>query len=269
MKRITSRDNARFKWWRQLAQSGRERRKQGRTLLDGPHLLQAYVGRVGMPTALAVSDQGLDRAEIRQLIERCAGCETTQFADALFAEISPVDTPTGLLAAVDIPDAPIAADIEGSCVILDGIQDAGNVGSILRSASAAGVNWAVFTTGCAQAWSPKVLRAAMGAHFALNLIETADARGILGTCTGKIIATLPHAETELFAIDLTGPVAWLFGSEGGGVSRELIDSATDLAKIPMAAASESLNVAAAAAVCLFEQLRQRGMSSQPDRWRGA
>jgi RNA methyltransferase, TrmH family len=265
MKRITSRDNARFKWWRQIAHSGRERRKQGKTVLDGPHLLQTYLSRLGRPCALAVSDQGLAHPEIQRLIEQCADCDATVFADPLFAEISPVDTPAGLLAAIDIPAPPASSDIAGSCVVLDGIQDAGNAGSILRSAAAAGVKWALFAPGCAQAWSPKVLRAGMGAHFSLNLVETTDAPSLLGTYRGRIIATLPVADTDLFSVDISGPVAWLFGSEGAGVSRELIDLATDRVRIPMADATESLNVAAAAAVCLFEQLRQTGTSSRQER----
>lgn len=256
MKRITSRDNARFKWWRQLAHSGRERRQQAKTVLDGAHLLEAYLGRRASPLSLAISDQGLASPEISRLIERCGGCETTHFSDALFAEISPVDTPTGLLSAIEIPPAPREPAITASCVILDGVQDAGNVGSILRSAAAAGVEWALCAPGCAQPWSPRVLRAAMGAHFSLNLVEAADVPAILSGYPGKIVATVPDAEADLFGVGVSGPVAWLFGSEGGGLSPPVRALATDLVHIPMSGATESLNVAAAAAVCLFEQLRQ-------------
>ncbi|MGB0127463.1 MAG: RNA methyltransferase [Rhodocyclaceae bacterium] len=256
MKRITSRENAHFKWWRQLADSGRERRRQGKTVLDGAHLLEAYLSRVGVPSALAISDQGFTRPEICRLVDQCAGCEMSQFSDALFADISPVDTPTGLLSAIDIPAAPVNPRIDGSCVVLDGVQDAGNVGSILRSTAAGGVKWALFSPGCAQAWSPKVLRAAMGAHFSLKLVEAVDVASVLGRYTGRIIATKPDASADLFGLDIAGPVAWLFGSEGGGLSPELLDLATDLVRIPMAGATESLNVAAAAAICLFEAVRQ-------------
>lgn len=257
MKRITSRDNATFKSVRLLAHSGRERRKQGRTILDGVHLAQTYLARVGLPLMLAVSESGLARAEIRRFVERCAAPESMIFSDALFAELSPVDTPTGLLAVIDIPPRRMPYPIEGSCVVLDRVQDAGNVGSVLRSAAAAGVSWALLTEGCAHVWSPKVLRAAMGAHFALGLIDNAEVAHLLTTYPGRIIATRPDAEEEFYGTDLHGPVAWLFGSEGSGLSPALATMATSAVRIPMAGATESLNVAAAAAVCLFEQLRQR------------
>lgn len=257
MKRITSRNNAMFKSLRLLAHSGRERRKQGRTILDGVHLAETYLVRVGVPSILAVSESGLARSEIRRLVEHCAACEAMVFSDALFAELSPVDTPTGLLAAIDVPPLTMVRQIEGSCIVLDRIQDSGNVGSVLRSAAAAAVSCVLLTEGCASIWSPKVLRAAMGAHFSLVLIENADVRQLLRTYSGRIISTLLDAEEDLFAANLQGPVTWLFGSEGAGLSPELATIATAAVRIPMAAATESLNVAAAAAVCLFEQLRQR------------
>lgn len=246
-----------FKSLRLLAHSGRERRKQGRTILDGVHLAETYLARVGVPSILAVSESGLARSEIRRLIEHCAAREAMVFSDALFTEISPVDAPTGLLAAIDIPLPPMVRQIEGSCVVLDHTQDSGNVGSVLRTAAAAAVSCVLLTQGCANVWSPKVLRAAMGAHFSLVLIENADVRQLLTTYSGRIIATRPDAEEELFGTNLQGPVTWLFGSEGAGLSPELASIATAAVRVPMAAATESLNVAAAAAVCLFEQLRQR------------
>lgn len=257
MKQISSRSNAMFKSLRLLAHSGRERRKQGRTILDGVHLAETYFARVGVPSMLAVSESGLGRPEIRRFVERCPAPETMLFSDALFAELSPVDTPTGLLVAVDIPPPPLVRRIEGSCIVLDRIQDSGNVGSMLRSAAAAAVSSVLLTAGCASVWSPKVLRAAMGAHFSLLLIENADAYQLLSAYSGRIVATQPDAEEELFKADLQGPVAWLFGNEGSGLSPALVTIATSAVRIPMAAASESLNVAAAAAICLFEQLRQR------------
>lgn len=257
MKHVSSRSNAMYKSLRLLAHSGRERRKQGRTILDGVHLAETYLARVGVPSTLAVSESGLARPEIRRLVEHCTAREAMLFSDVLFAELSPVDTPTGLLAAIDIPPPPTLRQIEGSCVVLDRIQDSGNVGSVLRSAAAAAVSCVLLTQGCANVWSPKVLRAAMGAHFSLVLIENADVRRLLTDYSGHIIATRLDAEEELFGANLQGPVTWLFGSEGAGLSPALATIATAAVRIPMAAATESLNVAAAAAVCLFEHLRQR------------
>lgn len=257
MKQISSADNPTFRLLRQLAESGRERRKRRRTLLDGPHLVQAYLERIGAPEMLVASRAGLDRPEIRRLAERAAAGSTLVLTDELFGAVAPVDTPSGVLALVPIPPEPAAVAVRDSCVVLDAVQDAGNLGSILRSAAAAGVPLALLTRGCAQAWSPKVLRAAMGAHFSLGILEHADPASLLAAYPGAVVATRAEAPLRIFEADLRGPVAWLFGSEGAGLSPEVAALARLAVSIPMPGGAESLNVAAAAAICLYEQLRQR------------
>lgn len=257
MKRITSRDNPTFKLLRQLAHSGRERRKQGRTILDGLHLVECYCRMVGMPEVLVLSERGAGRAEIAEFVEAAPAAQRIMLADALFEEVSPLETPPGILALIAIPPAAGRIVVDDTCVVLDAVQDAGNLGSILRSAAAAGVRHALLTEGCAQAWSPKVLRAAMGAHFALTIVEHADALSLLASYPGRILATRPEAQVALYDMDLRGAVAWLFGNEGAGLSASVAVLAQDAVRIPMPGAAESLNVAAAAAICLFEQLRQR------------
>jgi RNA methyltransferase, TrmH family len=255
VKRITSRDNPTFKLLRQLAHSGRERRKQGRTILDGLHLVECYCRMVGTPDVLVLSERGAGRAEIAEFVGSAAA-ERIMLADALFEEVSPSETPPGILALIAIPLAAGRIVLDDTCVVLDAIQDAGNVGSILRSAAAAGVRHVLLTEGCAQAWSPKVLRAAMGAHFALTIVEHADALRLLASYPGRILATRSDARDSLYEMDLRGGVAWLFGNEGAGLSPTVAVLAQDAVRIPMPGAAESLNVAAAAAICLFEQLRQ-------------
>jgi TrmH family RNA methyltransferase len=256
MKHISSPDNPRLRALEALAHSGRERRRQGRTLLDGAHLLAEYLGRVGSPLLVAVSEQGARDAEIAALLARSGGCECVLLTDALFARASPVDTPSGVLALIAIPPAAHARAPAGDCVLLDAVQDPGNLGSILRSAAAAGIRDVLLTRGCAQAWSPRVLRAGMGAHFSLVLTEHADP-ALLEGYAGRIVAAEAGAPDSLFEADLDEPVAWLFGGEGAGLSAGVGALATHRLHIPIASACESLNVAAAAAVCLFEQVRQR------------
>ncbi len=142
------------------------------------------------------------------------------------------------------------------CVILDRIQDPGNVGSILRSSAAAGVKHIFCLEGSAAVWSPKVLRAGMGAQFQLNIIEQLDVHNLISKLTLPVLVACAQADKNLFQANLRQPVAWVFGNEGQGVCRELMDVAQHLA-IPQPGGTESLNVAAAAAVCLFETLRQR------------
>lgn len=255
IKTITSRDNPLFKRLRALAEDGRERRRQGQTLLDGLHLVESFVAARGVPEWLVVSDAGLKDHEIAAFLAGHPELELLHLPDALLRQISPVDTPTGILALIAVPVPPSQA-VLGSCVVLDGVQDAGNVGSILRSAAAAGLSDAILTPGCAGAWSPRVLRAAMGAHFCLRLHLDADPALALAQFPGRILATRLDGASSLYATDLRGPVAWLFGNEGAGVSPAVAALATDGILIPMPGAVESLNVAAAAAVCLFEQLRQ-------------
>ncbi|MBI4755239.1 MAG: RNA methyltransferase [Betaproteobacteria bacterium] len=256
MKQITSRENAAFRSLRALAHSGRERRRHNRTVVDGAHLVAACLrGGVDICT-LAVTERGLQDPEIGALAAN-SRAETIILSDTLFAEASPVESPAGILAVIAVPASPAPTLRGGSCVVLEGVQDTGNVGSILRSAVAAGIGDAVLTAGCAQAWSPRVLRAAMGAHFCLRVHERADALSLLEGYCGEVVATLLSEADPVFDIDLLGPVAWLFGSEGSGLSGSLARRATRRATIPMPGATESINVAAAAAICLFEEVRQK------------
>jgi TrmH family RNA methyltransferase len=254
---ITSRDNALFKALKKLAQSGRERKKSGVALLDGEHLIAAYVEQIGLPQMLVVSASGQERAEIRSLLEQLPAVPRTLMSDALFQEIAPVDSPTGILARVAIAQLPLAEKIHFA-VFLDALQDPGNLGSILRSAAAAGAQAAYLSTGCADAWAPKVLRGGMGAHFHLPLREGVDLVEIAGNFAGDVVVTSLQGEKDLFELDLAGPVAFVIGNEGAGVSPAMQRAATQRVRIPMPGAMESLNAAAAAAVCFFERVRQTG-----------
>jgi TrmH family RNA methyltransferase len=127
----------------------------------------------------------------------------------------------------------------------------------LRSAAAAGIGAVFCSPGTAFAWSPKVLRAAMGAHFLLDIFEHVDLSNLLHHSSVPVVATSSHARQRLYEIDLKRPVAWLFGHEGQGVAEDLLALATHQVAIPHLGAVESLNVAASAAVCFFEQVRQK------------
>jgi TrmH family RNA methyltransferase len=258
MKKITSRDNATFKQLRLLAESSRERRKQGKTVLDGMHLVSAWFDRYSPPDLLAVSESGAEQAEIRDFLALRHQKDPYVFGDALFKEVSPVSTPTGILALISIPHPPTPAATKGcSCVLLEAIQDAGNLGAILRSSAAAGIADIFLGPGCAQAWSPRVLRAAMGAHFLMRIHEHAALDQIIDNFDGISVSTRLDADATLFELDLTGPVAWMFGNEGGGLTADVAGKAARAVKIPMPGQAESLNVAAAASICLFEEVRQK------------
>jgi RNA methyltransferase, TrmH family len=255
VKSITSRDNPRFKALHALAEDSRRQRKEGRTILDGPHLVAAHRQAGGRPELLVVSESGLSRPEAEPILASHEGVETLVLRDTLFKDLSGVASPVGVLAVIAIPAKP-QGPIRGSCVLLDAIQDAGNVGTILRTAAAAGVLDVALGPGCAAAWSPRVLRAGQGAHFHLRIRDAVDLAPIIGSYGGRVVATVAGGGQSIYDLDLRGPVAWLFGNEGAGVSAGLLERVGLLARIPMAPGCESMNVAAAAAVCLFESVRQ-------------
>jgi TrmH family RNA methyltransferase len=253
---ITSKDNPAIKELRALATDARELRARQRTLLDGPHLIEAYRHHHGTPELLVLSDAGSRNSEALKLVAAYPDVEVVQVPDNLFREISGVATPVGILAEIRIPetgDAPIA----GSCVMLDAVQDGGNIGAILRTAAAAGIGEVLLGRGCAGAWLPKVLRAAQGAHFGLRIREQMDLSSLLPGYPGTSVATVAREGTPLFDLALTGNIAWIFGNEGAGIADDLVALAGQRTTIPIAADTESLNVAAAAAICMFEQVRQR------------
>lgn len=259
MREIRSRENPRIKRLRSLARSAKDRRQQGLTVLDGPHLLGAALDAKVELLEVWVSESGLTHPEIQALLQRCpASIERFLLADTLFGPCSPVDSPSGVLTVMTpLPLVPIHS--HGNWLVLDRIQDPGNLGTLLRTAAAAGIAQALLTPGCAQAWSPKVLRAAMGAHFVLPIHEQVDVIAALDTYGGEVIATgLQSQARSLYDVDLGRDVAWLFGAEGEGLSPALFERARQIVTIPMKSGCESLNVAAAAAVCLFEQHRQQG-----------
>lgn len=261
MKLLTSRDNPLVRQLHALATSARDRRKSGESLLDGAHLISAALDAGWPLKSLIVSQDAAARAEIVALLARAPSqVSRTQLPAALFSQVSPVETPSGILALIDVPPADAWNPAADTVVVLDGVQDPGNIGTILRTAAAAGVADVLLTAGCAQAWSPKVLRAGMGAHFALRIREHADVLALLADFPGPRLATAlgPRAR-NLYQWELDRPVAWMFGAEGQGLSGSLLAAADGLVVIPMAAGIESLNVGAAAAICLFEQRRQRGL----------
>jgi TrmH family RNA methyltransferase len=256
MEQITSRQNAHFKQARKLAESARERSKSNQILLDGTRLIGAYAARFGLEkSTLLVSEQGAGQPAIQQILRSTAPNHAYLLAEQLFAQITQVETPEGITAIVGIPRVPSIVP-DDFRILLDGVQDPGNLGGLLRTAAAAGATSAHLTTGCADAWSPRSLRGGMGAQFVLPLRERIDLAASLAGFDGTVIGTSPRARKTIYDVDLRGPVAMIFGSEGRGLPQEALALTNQLIQVPMAGKVESLNVAAAAAVCCFEKLRQ-------------
>jgi TrmH family RNA methyltransferase len=259
MKTISSRDNALYKELKQLATSAQARRKAGRSLLDGVHLAQAYQQQGGRAQYCVVTESAVAHPEVAPLLAQCEadGSQCLCLPDPLYAALSQVENGVGLLLVIATPQPSVPQQLTASAVLLDGLQDPGNLGSILRSAAAAGITQVFCSPGTTAAWSPKVLRAGMGAHFLLQIAENVDLSALCRDSAIAVLATSSHASSTIYQADLTQPVAWLFGHEGQGVSAPLLATTRSTVVIPHLGPMESLNVAAAAAVCFFEQVRQR------------
>ena len=256
MKIIRSRDNPFYKEIARLSGSARQRHKSNQTLLDGAHLLNAYLDSGNRPCHILLNAAASDDAEIAGLLQRTTAVPMTRLDAKLFAGLSELKTPSGIISLIDVPQSAAVSDTDFS-LLLEDIQDPGNLGSILRSAAAAGCDAVFLSPGCADAWSPKVLRAAMGGHFVLHVYEQQDLTMVAKSFRGALLATSPKAACNLYDCDLRGDVAFLIGNEGAGLSDRLSDLATQKISIPMSGSAESLNVAAATAICLFEAVRQR------------
>ena len=253
-KHITSRDNNLFKQLKKLADSSRERRKLGETLLDGVHLVEGYLQHFGEPSLLVIPE-GASSPEATDLLQTLADVPTVMFPTLMFSELTPVASPTGILALVKVPPLAPPQTVEFA-LLLEDIQDPGNLGSMLRTAAAAGVDAVYLSIGCTDAWSPKALRGGQGAHFVLPIVERVDLLTWMQDFQGQTLATAMQGES-LYAQDLRQPTAFLIGNEGTGLSAEVFAAAGKHVHIPIAAGVESLNAAAASAICLFERVRQR------------
>ena len=246
---ITSRDNPLLKDLRRLAQENTAYKKQSRIWVEGEHLCRAALAR-GLKPALAVfaeSNWPPSHGNIAQ-----AAIKNIVIPDRLFKELSGLESPVNVGFVLELP-APPAIRSDVLTVILDRVQDAGNVGSILRSAAAFGFRQVLALAGTAALWSPKVLRAGMGAHFGLTLHEGLDPAD-LSALKLPLIATSSHTGNLIHEQIFPEPCAWVLGHEGQGVSAELLARAALTVRIAQPGGEESLNVAAAAAICLHASM---------------
>ena len=265
MEHIDSPHNPLVKLAAKLLRSQRHRYSEGRILLDGAHLVSAYRERFGLQEAsILVSKTGLHLEEIRSLIDQPVA-RVAELPDRLLEKIAPVAAPSGLIAIVPIPRLKPDPSAEPFWILLEGIQDPGNLGAILRSAAAIGATRAVLSASCADPWSPKCLRGGMGAQFVLAVSDHADLLPEMARFSGKILAAAPRTGRTVFEADLSGPLAVVVGGEGGGLSPQVQAATQGVIQIPLSAPIESLNVAAAVAIVCYERLRQKTASVSPRR----
>jgi len=244
---LTSKDNPKVKRWIRLASDARFRRAEKRALIEGPHLLAAALQYGIRPLAVLATEDFTDASLL--------GERPVMLGKGVFRAIVEADTPQGVAAEIAIPAGKKA---DGAAVFLEGVQDPANVGAIMRSAAAFGIARVVLDPGCADPWSPRALRAGMGGQFALSIVETKELGAEIDAFKGPVACTVPRGGIGLADAPLDGAIAWLFGAEGRGLSDEALRRADLKVTIPMADGTESLNVAAAAAICLYQAFSKSG-----------
>jgi len=250
IKWISSRDNPDFRHLAALANDGRTRRMMAETLLDGAHLVEE-----ALAAGLSLGIVAVTEASLPHWSGRVGGVPMLVLPEALLRHLSPVATPSGVVASLRVP-LPADSRAAGDVLLLEDIQDPGNMGALLRTAAAAGVRQVWLSRGCAEAWSPKALRGGQGAQFRLQIREGEDLVTEITQLAIPVYAAALDAPRSLYDLNLGQPAAFAFGNEGAGLSAHLRAVTTGF-KIPMPGGTESLNVAAACAITLFERVRQR------------
>jgi len=249
---VSSRDNPLLMRLRKLARDPAGYRKAAELWLEGEHLCDALRQRGQRPAQAVVGESAWAQPALRALASWAA--RVVVVPDTLFEGLSVLPSPARLGFVLALPETP-AIDPLAPSVVLDRLQDAGNVGSILRSAAAFGIGQVLALQGTAALWSPKVLRAGMGAHFGLRLIEGLQAED-LAALRVPLVGTRLDADALLPDAALPQRCAWVLGHEGQGVAPALLARCALTVRIPQPGGEESLNVAAAAAVCFYESMRR-------------
>jgi len=239
---LTSKDNPKVRRWIRLATDARYRRTEKRALIEGPHLLAAALQAGLRPITVLATEAFTDSSLL--------GEKPVMLGKGVFRAIVEADTPQGVAAEIAIP---AGKKVDGPAVFLEGVQDPANVGAIMRSAAAFGIVRVVLDQACADPWSPRALRAGMGGHFALDIVETKDLGAEIDRFKGTVAVTVPRDGVAPTAAD-----AWVFGAEGRGLSEDTMRRAHLRVTIPMVPGTESLNVAAAAAICLYQSFSRSG-----------
>ena len=255
--RIDSPHNPQLKTLNRLLEKAKARQTEQRCVLEGLHLCHTLLDRGGRLERLYLNSRAEHHPEVQALLQRCATTtECVWVAEAALQKMSALHSAPEVLGVMSLAVLPHPMVMSQDKLLLESIRDPGNLGTLLRTAAAAGISQVYLSPDCVDAWSSKVLRAAMGAHFSLQIVSDADLARVLADFSGTKLVTHLAAEHSLYQCDLTSPCAFVFGNEGTGVSDALAALAQPVL-IPMPGQTESLNVAIAAAVCLFEQVRQR------------
>ena len=252
---LESRDNPKIKHLRGLIEQNTYRKKQGQTVLEGTHLTLAWLEKDRPIKSIFTTEHALEHADFDEITAQYQGVIFV-LSESLYKDLSTLGTSIACLAIVDLPQNTPALNFSEDTLILENVQDPGNVGTLLRSAAAAGIEQVVCTKGSASLWSPRVLRAGMGAHFSLQTYENIALEEFLQQFKIPVYVTSSHEAESLYSKSLRPQCVWILGNEGQGVSDFALKHAQAVS-IPQPGGQESLNVAVAGSICFFEMVRQR------------
>ncbi|RKG32642.1 TrmH family RNA methyltransferase [Acinetobacter tianfuensis] len=252
---LESKDNPKIKHLRGLIEQNTYRKKQGQTVLEGTHLCLAWLHESKKINSIFTTERALEHPDFESILAKYTGAVFV-ISESLYKDLSTLGTTLACLAIIDLPSSSQALQFDQDTLILENVQDPGNVGTLLRSAAAAGIDQIVCTKGSASLWSPRVLRAGMGAHFSLHTFENIELESILERFEIPVYVTSSHRSASLYSKDLRKACVWILGNEGQGVSDYALAHA-EAVTIPQPGGQESLNVAIAGSVCFFEMVRQR------------
>ncbi|MGZ7880002.1 TrmH family RNA methyltransferase [Acinetobacter soli] len=252
---LESKDNPKIKHLRGLIEQQAFRKKNRQTVLEGTHLCLSWLQQQRKINSIFTTEAALKHPDFDAIAAQYTG-HVFILAESLYRDLSTLGTSLACLAIIDLPQSSQAIDFSQDTLILENIQDPGNVGTLLRSAAAANIKQVICTKGSASLWSPRVLRAGMGAHFSLYTFENIALDVVLDQFKIPVYVTSSHEATSIYDQDLTQSCVWILGNEGQGVSDYALAHAQSVT-IPQPGGQESLNVAIAGSICFFEMVRQR------------
>lgn len=253
MKLIKSKDNPLYKSIYKVAQH----KVKNELLLEGEHLCEMWLSHKGLPKLVILRES--DQASYFQRRLPLKECESVVLPDHLFKLLNSVQSPQGIMFWVSVVPSGEVERPAKTAVLLDRVQDPGNIGTIIRTCAALNIEQVYLTPGCANPWSAKVLRSAQGAHFSMTIYTHIDTTAFLADCSLPLYIThLGPQAKHLYELNLAKPILWVFGHEGQGVSEAILQFEHQAVFIPQSERIESLNVGIASALALYEQQRQIG-----------
>jgi RNA methyltransferase, TrmH family len=251
---IDSKQNASYKYFKKIATKKNFRKEKNKTILVGPHIINTFL-KAKKDVECFIRDEKKESFEIDEIIKSNSNIEIYDLKHGLFLELSDLNSSNGLIALIGIPIEEVIEIKKGLNLFIDGIQDPGNLGSILRTAEAAGINSVYLSKSSAELWSPKTLRGSQGAQVNLKCYENQE---LLTLCdqVSLPIYSLSMSGNSLYDDDMPEDLILILGSEGGGINAEIISKSSKSISIPMQGSIESLNVGAAAGIFIYEYFRR-------------